>query len=431
MSSELQDRSLFPAPPSLRLPIERYMLLQELESGGMAHVYLARRSGPGGFRRLVAIKRIRPELAGDELLLRSFLEEGRIGALLRHPSLVPVEDVGEHDGLPFLVMEFVHGRNTAVVAQRGSACGQPLPLALGVTLVQQALEGLAHAHELNDENGRPLGLVHRDISPQNILIGFDGRVRLLDFGIAETAQQQEAQQRAGQPSGKAGYLSPEQCRGQATDARADLFGMGVLLHELMTQQRLFRRGSQADTLRAVAEEPIPAPRTLDPTLPEELERVALHALEREPACRYGSAREMADDLLAWLTGCGQPWGTVAMARYMVGLFGEELGQEREEHRRLLGLPETMGPPRPSPRPAAFAAGSSGPSETVGAAPALAGGAPRAGEAARTSPGSAETLPARSEAAPISGLCSLLVAMGLAGLLVLAAALAVLLVGRPG
>ncbi|MBM4319305.1 MAG: hypothetical protein FJ125_04925, partial [Deltaproteobacteria bacterium] len=223
----------------------------------------------------------------------------------------------------------------------------PLPWPIGVTIVAQALEGLAHAHGLIDAEGRPLQLVHRDISPQNIMVGFDGQVRLFDFGIAQTNQQQ-AHQRAGVLSGKVAYLSPEQCRGQTIDARSDLFGMGVLLYELLTQTRLFKRAGQLLTLKAVVEEPIPPLRSIAPDLPGELERVVLHALERDPAQRYASAREMADDLNAWLAGSGQPGGSSMLAGYLAELFGEEMRREEEEHARLLLLPDPAGPPRATP-----------------------------------------------------------------------------------
>jgi len=438
-----------------------YELLKEQDGGGMATVYLARRTGPGGFCRLLAIKRIRPDLAGDPAMVAAFLAEARVSALLRHPNLIAVHDLIEEGGAPSLVMEFVHGRVLSTVAQRGSELGRPLPLPLSVMIIVKALQGLAHAHEATDLEGRPLGLIHRDISPQNILLGFDGEVRLFDFGIAETASS-GGRASTGVLSGKFAYLSPEGAQGQTVDPRSDLFGIGVILHELLTQARLFKRSGQLLTLQAVTDDPIPEPRTLNPEVPEALSAIVMKALARDPGQRYPTARELAGALQGWLLGSGQPWGKTFLAAYLAELLGDELRQEQEEQRRLLGLPPAAAPePAPAPgeaatlregapasgegsaaRPLAVASGEpvglAGGGGVVAApavpassmAPAAVSGRPAAAPprlvGVPTDPGALPAAPP-----PRSHLGSLLLGAGGALLLVLAAALIVVVVQQGG
>lgn len=337
------------------IPIDRYTLLEELDGGGMAEVFLGRGSGPAGFRRLLVLKRIRPSLAQDPELLEAFREEARISALLRHPNIIQVHDLVEVEGIPCMVMEFVHGRVLSDLAQRGAQRGRPLSFVESAGMLVPALAGLGHAHELRDRWGEPMGLVHRDLSPQNIMVGFDGQVRIFDFGIAQVSSKQP-RQRTGILAGKYAYLSPEQAQGRDLDARSDLFGMGVILYEIITQSRLFKREGEILTLKAVTQEPIPPPRSRGPEIPEELERIALKALQRDPESRYSSARDMADDLRAWLSTNGAPWDASVLARAMVELFEEEMEQELSEHRKILHVPDLarrLGPAgQPlQPRPA--------------------------------------------------------------------------------
>ena len=326
------------------IAVDRYVLLRRLASGGMANVFLARRSAPGRFCRLLVLKCIHPHLARKPEFREAFLEEARLGGLIRHPNVVAVYDLVEQDGLPCMVQEFVHGRVVSALAQESVRRNRPLSDALAVDLTVQCLRGLGHVHRLTDPlSGEPLGVVHRDVSPQNILVGVDGRVRVFDFGIAQ-AVAAGGRPHGGALAGKYPYLSPEQCRGQAVDARSDLFSLGIILYELLTRTRLFKRDSPIATLNAVLEEPIPPPRSRRPEVPEALEEIVLRALERDPADRYASAHDMMAALVAWLHRCEDPWGSEAMQKHLVHVLGPALRAELAEFTALSSLPE----PHPVP-----------------------------------------------------------------------------------
>jgi len=326
------------------IAVDRYVLLRRLASGGMANVFLARRSGPGRFCRLLVLKCIHPHLARREEFRNAFLAEARLGGLMRHPNVVAVYDLVEQDGLPCMVQEFVHGRVVSALAQESVQRGRPLSDALSVDLVIQCLRGLGYVHHLSDPiSGEPLGVVHRDVSPQNLLVGVDGRARIFDFGIAQSTAV-GGRAHGGALAGKYPYLSPEQCRGETVDARSDLFSLGTILYELLTRTRLFKRDSQISTIRAVLEEPIPPPRSRRPDVPEQLERIVLRALERDREARYASAFDMTAELTAWIQGCGEPWGPDAMQEHLVQVLGSELKAEMEDITALSRLPQ----PHPVP-----------------------------------------------------------------------------------
>ncbi len=320
--------------------IGAYELLDELGAGGMASLYLARRTGLGGFKgsfkKLLVVKRIFPDLARDPALLKSFLNEARLTGLMGHPNVVGACDAFEHEGIPCLVLEFVHGRVLSEVAMRATELGQAVPRPLAVQVVARALQGLGYAHRLTDAAGDPLGLVHRDVSPQNIMVGFDGQVRLFDFGIAAVAGQEQPPE--GVLAGKHAYLSPEQAQGRQLDHRSDLFSMGVVLYELLTNTRLFKRKSKILSLKAIIDGEIPPPREVVPELPPELDAVLSKALAMDPADRYQDALDMARDLNGWLASEGHPGGLAPISDYMRELFHGEFEAERERHRKLLHLP---------------------------------------------------------------------------------------------
>lgn len=267
----------------------RYEVIAPLARGGMAEVWVARQRGELGFERQVALKTIRPEHAGDAAFRKSFLEEARVASRLRHAHVVEVLDLGEDDGTVYLAMPLVDGPSLRQLEdQRGK-----LPLGLSLRIALDALAGLHAAHELADPSGTPMQLVHRDVSPHNVLIGRDGVAKLADFGVAKALGRLVDETEHGQLRGKLGYFSPEQVERRPIDRRSDLFSMGVILWELATHQRLFLGGDLIDTLVKVARSDAPSVRLVDPSIPAPIAEVIGRALARDPAHRYGTAAELA------------------------------------------------------------------------------------------------------------------------------------------
>ncbi|MFP2926952.1 serine/threonine-protein kinase [Pyxidicoccus sp. 3LG] len=274
--------------PTTRGRIGRYEVVTPLGTGGMAQVLVARARGPEGLGRLVALKRILPHLTADPSIIQQFLDEARIGLRLSHPNLVHVYDFGEAQGAYYIAMELVRGvdLDRLIRSLKG-----PLEPAHAVAVVVQALGGLHAAHQLRGEDGAPLQLVHRDLSPHNLMVGFDGRVKVLDFGVAK-ARAQRTVTLPGIVKGKPLYMSPEQARGQRLDARSDLFAMGLILYEALTGRRAFDRGDELASMQAICDERLPRPDSISRPLWEALEV----ALAKRPEARFANAQEMADRL---------------------------------------------------------------------------------------------------------------------------------------
>lgn len=279
-------------PPQTGGKLGRYELHGAIARGGMATVYVARMSGAAGFARTVAVKRLHPHLAADPTFSAMFVDEARLAARIRHPNVIDTLDVVAEGGELFLVMDFVLGETLAKLVR---ACGLRqlhMPAAVVSSIVIGALEGLHAAHEATNERGEPLGIVHRDISPQNILVARDGVARVLDFGVAKAAGRiQETE--GGELKGKLAYMAPEQLTRKDIDRRCDIFAMGIVLWEAITSKRLFAGDDAASTLYAVMNEPIVPPSTLVPGVPPAIDEVVLKALERDPSRRYATAQEMA------------------------------------------------------------------------------------------------------------------------------------------
>jgi serine/threonine protein kinase len=274
-----------------RTQIGRYEVVGQLAMGGMAEILLGRLLGPSGFERVVVIKRILPNLSQQGEFREMFLDEARIAAAIHHPNVVQVHELGQENDQLFLVMEYLEGESLHGLLRRLVIVGEPLDPALVAYIGAQACAGLHAAHELRDGQGRSVGLVHRDISPQNVFVTYEGAVKILDFGIAKAADR-ITQTEAGMLKGKFAYMSPEQCLGELPDRRSDLFSLGVVLYEAVTGRRLFHRGSQLKTLRAVVDGAFPPPSELCPSLPQALEDVILTALARSRDERFGSAADM-------------------------------------------------------------------------------------------------------------------------------------------
>ena len=282
-----------------------YRLLHKLGTGGMAEVYLAERDDPSGRVEHVVLKAILPHLAEDERFVGMFLREARVAALLDHPNIVRVHDVSILDGRPCIVMEFLRGRDLWHVLSRFGKRGVAVSPEPAAAVIAQAAFGLDYAHRWADEEGRSLDLVHRDISPHNLFLTREGDVRVLDFGIAKTAYQQQ-QTEAGLIKGKLAYMAPEQARGLDVDGRADQFALGVILWEALVGARLFARDDPLQTLNALFSLDVPRPSSLRPGPPAALEDIVMRALERDPTDRFGSCEELGLALRGWLAGRGRP-----------------------------------------------------------------------------------------------------------------------------
>jgi eukaryotic-like serine/threonine-protein kinase len=279
--------------PGLPPKLGRYVIERRLSSGGMADVYLARRDGAHGFTQRVVIKTAHLRRQDDGTFRNTLINEARIGAVLDHPNLVQVLDVAESDGVLHVVMEYVDGVDLNCIIKAAQAKGRKLPAALACRIVSQVLTGLSHAHGAHGPTGESLGLVHRDVSPANVMVTRDGTVKLVDFGIAKATQVTAGEHtQAGQLKGKLSYMSPEQALQRPLDARTDVFSTGVMLWELLVWRRLFRRAHDADTIRALLHEPVTPPGEIVSDLPPELDKVVMRAIDRHRSTRYATAEEM-------------------------------------------------------------------------------------------------------------------------------------------
>ena len=324
----------------------RYHVVGQLASGGMAEILLGKIAGPGGFERAIVIKRIHPHLAGETEFVKMFLDEARIISRIQHPNVVQVLELGRDDDELFMAMEYLAGESLLGMMRRGKSTGRPLSPVLSAHVIAKVCAGLHAAHELTDEDGTPLRLVHRDVSPQNVFVTYDGAVKLLDFGIAKFAER-VSQTQAGQLKGKFSYMSPEQCRGTGVDRRSDLFSVGVVLFELTTGKRLFHRDNGLETLRAVCDDPIRWPRAFVRGYPEPLEAVLRRALERDPAERYQTAAEMRRDLVSVTRALGlDDVPEDALSEWMRETFGDRLSEKRELLRRIGAGSEITDVPTP-------------------------------------------------------------------------------------
>jgi len=299
----------------------KYRLLAGLGRGGMADVFLGSASGPAGVNKLVVIKRLRDGHGDDPTLISMFLDEARLAARLNHPNIVHTYEVHEVGHEYIIVMEYLEGQTLRAVIKAMQDREQTCDPALAAHLMIEVLDGLHYVHEITDYDGSPLGIVHRDISPQNLFVTYEGQVKVLDFGIAKgTLNATETQD--GVLKGKFAYMAPEQASAEPIDRRADIFAAGVVLWELLTGRRLFR-GETATTLLQVVGAPIALPSSLVATVPAELDAIVLKALERSADARFGSALEMSSALSDFLERSRHLVRNQDVARTMQQLFGEE------------------------------------------------------------------------------------------------------------
>jgi tRNA A-37 threonylcarbamoyl transferase component Bud32 len=298
----------------------RYEIVKHLAQGGMADVLLARTTGIEGFERHVVLKQIRADAAQDERYISMFLDEARLAASLHHHNIVQVTDIGQENGDYFFTMEYVHGEDSRALLAKLSKQNEHLPLEHAIGIVCAAAAGLHHAHEQRGQDRSPLGLVHRDVSPANILIGYDGGVKVADFGIAKAAHR-TTETRSGTLKGKVAYMSPEQCVGDGVDRRSDVFALGIVLYELLTVRRLFKGENDFLTMTAIVLGYIPPPSQYRPDLPPELEDIILKALANKPEERYQTAQELRLALEAVAAKLQLTILNTALADYMKKVFG--------------------------------------------------------------------------------------------------------------
>ncbi len=336
-------------------PFGRYQLLRKLATGGMGEIFLARQKGAGGFEKLLVVKRVLPHLAEDQEFVDMFFDEARIAAALNHPNIAQIYDLGDVDGTFYLAMEFVQGDSLRGVNDRADAELGGMPLALKCRVIADAAAGLDFAHRARTASGRPLGLIHRDVSPQNILVGFNGAVKLIDFGVAKAANKL-SNTATGTIKGKYAYMSPEQARGQDLDHRSDIFGLAIVFYEVLTSSRLFKRETDMATLKAVVGANIPPPSTVTKGIPKRLDAIILKALARNREERYQTAGEFQLAIEEFLVQERLAGTSAHLSAFVQSLYAEEISEERfhSEPTQIHVSPfatRAERSPKPRPRPA--------------------------------------------------------------------------------
>jgi serine/threonine protein kinase len=322
----------------VRQPVKfgKYLLLERIAVGGMAEVFAAKAFGVEGFERLLAIKKILPTMGEDPEFISMFVDEARIAVQLSHANIVHVLELGKHDDSLYIAMEYISGRDLRQLLDRYRKRGLPMPVPQACTIVARVCEALDHAHRKRDAAGKPLGIVHRDVSPQNVLVSFEGGVKLIDFGIAKAETRMQRTQ-TGILKGKFSYMSPEQVRGQPIDHRSDVFAAGVLLWELLCGRKLFTGEGDFAVLEKVRRAEVPPPRSVNPSLPEGLEQVVLKALAAEPSDRYQWCSEMHDDLVGYAVAGETRYGSRQLAEWMAEEFRAELDKEQARMQQWRGV----------------------------------------------------------------------------------------------
>jgi serine/threonine protein kinase len=305
----------------------KYDLLALLATGGMAEIWLARVTGTSG-DKLVVIKRLLDSLALDHEYVEMFLDEARINARLANSNIVETLELGQVEGKYFMAMEYVPGLSVSQVGKKATQRLGDVPQHVACGIVVQACAGLHYAHEKTLPDGTPLGIIHRDVSPQNLILTFAGLVKVLDFGIAK-ATGRKSETRTGMVKGKFSYMSPEQCLGMALDRRSDVFALGIVLFELATARRLFKRGNTYQTYTAITTADVPPPRLLNPKIDSAVEDVILKSLRKSPDDRYATAEEMQHALERAMQQAQLTGGHAELQQFMEATFLDEQKQQRE------------------------------------------------------------------------------------------------------
>ena len=300
-----------------------YEILRQLARGGMAELFLARTVGPEGFEKLVVLKKILPKFAESSKFVRLFLDEARLAAALDHPHIAHVYDLGKLETSYFFTMEYVHGQDLHAVVKRAGRLGKRIPIAHAVQLAHAVASALHYAHDRRGHDGALLGIVHRDVSPSNVLVSYDGAIKLVDFGVAK-ATTSSVKTRTGTLKGKISYMSPEQAKGSPIDRRSDVFALGTVLWELVTSQRLFKADNDLATIQKIIHSEAEPPTQLRPDCPPELETIVLKALAVDASERYQTAEDLQLDLEELAREHKLVQSTVALRAFMHELFADEI-----------------------------------------------------------------------------------------------------------
>ena len=310
---------------------QRYKVLEKIASGGMAEVFRAESAGLEGFKKIVAIKRVLPHLSEKKQFIGMFLDEARLSAHLSHSNVAQVFDIGVGDNTYFIVMEYVDGADLKAIIERHKKINQLVPTEEACLICVRICEGLAYAHELTDSAGRRIGIVHRDMSPPNVLITRHGEVKIVDFGLAKANSQLEKSE-PGIIKGKFSYLSPEAALGQPVDARTDIFAVGILLWEMLAGRRLFMGETDLETVRQVQSARVPPIRQFNPNVTPELEAVLARALAQDPNDRYPTARDLGQDLNQMMFHLGRPVSSFDIAQLVFPVVQDrEVEKERKRY----------------------------------------------------------------------------------------------------
>src|SRR6187402_516963 len=327
----------------------RYELLLPIAKGGMASVWAARLRGTRGYQKMVAIKTMLPGLVDDLHFERMFLDEASLASQVRHPHVIEILDLGEVDRILYFVMEWVDGEPLNIIMKYAATRGG-IPLAIAVSITAQACRGLHAAHELRDENGTLVGLVHRDVSPQNVLLTYEGVVKVVDFGVAKATGRASNDTEAGQLKGKIAYMSPEQLRGERIDRRTDVFAMGILLYMMTTGTHPFRGDDQSQTIRRISDdEPVTAPSAIVPGYPAGLEAVVLQSLAKDASKRYPTANDMLIGLTRALPSSMRPSTDEEVAEFLRALLPDRLEKRKNAIKAALEAADRRETGKSAPR----------------------------------------------------------------------------------
>jgi serine/threonine protein kinase len=305
-----------------------YKILKKIATGGMAEVFLAKRVGMKGFEKLLAIKRIHPQFSENEEFIAMFIDEAKLAAKLNHRNIVQIYDFGSQQGSYYIAMEYIFGKDLRSILKKSKERGERFPLAQCAYIITEAAKGLEYAHTLKDHFGKPLQIIHRDISPQNILISYEGEIMLADFGIAKAASK-STETRAGVLKGKILYMSPEQAWGKPIDRRTDLYSLGVVLYEMVTQRKIFDADSEFSMLEKVRNAVVEFPPNVFENIPNNFLQVVQKALDKNPDHRYQSAHDMRVDLENYLLTTQERLSEKGISNYLKHLFREEIEEERK------------------------------------------------------------------------------------------------------
>ena len=298
-----------------------YQILARLALGGMAEIFLARGISTTGVERYCVLKRILRDRASDVHFVRMFLDEARLAAQLQHPNVAQVYDIGKLGDSYFFTMEYVHGETIRAILQRARSLRREIPLNCVMTLAAGAAAGLHHAHERIGVDGRPLGIVHRDVSPSNLMASYEGGVKVVDFGVAKAADRMQ-ETRSGTVKGKISYLSPEQCRGQPIDRRSDLFSLGIVFWETLVTERLFKRASDFENMTAIVTDTPPLPSSRRRDVPPELDAISMRLLAKDPAARFQTGDELVEALEEASARTGNMISSGSLGRFLKEMFGQ-------------------------------------------------------------------------------------------------------------